>query len=80
MEFSVAVLAGDGVGSAAMTQALNALQAVGEKLGHSFNLNEGLVGGVATDTLDEALSYEILYTVVRRAKAEFERRIVWNLA
>ncbi|MDH4068185.1 MAG: 3-isopropylmalate dehydrogenase [Dehalococcoidia bacterium] len=60
MEFNVAVLPGDGVGPEVMTQALSVLQAVGEKFGHSFLYHDGLIGGVAIDTLGTALSPETL--------------------
>jgi len=60
MEFDVAVLPGDGVGPEVITQALKVLQTVGEKFGHSFRLQDGLIGGVAIDTLGTALSDETL--------------------
>jgi 3-isopropylmalate dehydrogenase len=60
MEFDVAVLAGDGVGPEVISQALNVLRTVGEKFGHSFRLHDGLIGGVAIDTLGTALSDETL--------------------
>jgi len=60
MEFGVAVLPGDGIGPEVITQALRVLQAVGEKFGHSFHLHDGLIGGVAIDTLGTALSDETL--------------------
>jgi len=60
MEFDVAVLPGDGVGPEVITQALKGLQTVGEKFGHSFHLHDGLIGGVAIDTLCTALSDETL--------------------
>jgi 3-isopropylmalate dehydrogenase len=60
MEFNVAVLPGDGIGPEVITQALKVLQTVGEKFGHSFHLNDGLIGGVAIDTLGTALSNETL--------------------
>ncbi|MFO7996895.1 MAG: 3-isopropylmalate dehydrogenase [Dehalococcoidia bacterium] len=60
MEFDVAVLPGDGVGPEVITQALKALQTVGEKFGHSFHFHDGLIGGVAIDTLGTALSDETL--------------------
>ena len=60
MEFDVAVLPGDGVGPEVITQALKVLQTVGEKFGHSFHLHDGLIGGVAIDTLGTALSDETL--------------------
>jgi 3-isopropylmalate dehydrogenase len=60
MEFNIAVLPGDGVGPEVVTEALKVLHAVGERFGHSFNSNEGLIGGVAIDELGKALSYETL--------------------
>jgi len=60
MEFNITVLPGDGVGPEVVTEALKVLHAVGERFGHSFNSNEGLIGGVAIDELGKALSYETL--------------------
>jgi 3-isopropylmalate dehydrogenase len=60
MEFNIAVLRGDGVGPEVVTEALKSLQAVGEKFGHSFNLHDDLIGGIAIDTLGTALSGETL--------------------
>jgi 3-isopropylmalate dehydrogenase len=60
MEFDIAVLSGDGVGPEVVTQALKVLQTVGEKFGHSFHLHDGLIGGVAIDTLGKALNDETL--------------------
>jgi 3-isopropylmalate dehydrogenase len=60
MEFNITVLPGDGVGPEVVTEALKVLQAVGERFGHSFNLDEGLIGGVAIDMEGKALSYETL--------------------
>jgi len=60
MEFDVAVLPGDGVGPEVISQALKVLQTVGEKFGHSFHFHDGLIGGVAIDTLNTALSNETL--------------------
>lgn len=60
MELSIAILRGDGIGPEVMTQALKVLQAVGEKFGHSFHLRDGLIGGVAIDTVGTALSDETL--------------------
>jgi 3-isopropylmalate dehydrogenase len=60
MEFNVVVLPGDGVGPEVITEGLKVLQAVSEKFGHNFQLNEGLIGGISIDTLGSALSYETL--------------------
>jgi len=60
MEFGLAVLPGDGVGPEVTSQALNVLQAVGDRFGHSFHLHDGLIGGAAIETLGTALSDETL--------------------
>jgi 3-isopropylmalate dehydrogenase len=60
MEFDAAVLPGDGVGPEVITEALKVLQTVGDKFGHSFRLQEGLIGGVAIDALGTALNDETL--------------------
>jgi 3-isopropylmalate dehydrogenase len=60
MKFAIAVLPGDGIGPEVMTQALKVLQMVGERFGHSFHFHDGLIGGVAIDTLGTALSDETL--------------------
>jgi len=60
MKFDIAVLPGDGIGPEVITQAIKVLQTVGEKFGHSFHLQDGLIGGVAIDTLGTALSDETL--------------------
>jgi 3-isopropylmalate dehydrogenase len=60
MEFDVAVLPGDGVGPEVIAEAIKVLQAVGAKFGHSFRFHDGLIGGVAIDTLGTALSEETL--------------------
>jgi len=60
MEFNIAVLPGDGVGPEVITEALKVLQTVGEKFGHGFRLHDGLIGGIAIDTLGTALSDETL--------------------
>jgi 3-isopropylmalate dehydrogenase len=60
MEFNVVVLPGDGIGPEVIAEALKVLQSVGEKFEHSFHLRDGLIGGVAIDTLGTALSDETL--------------------
>jgi isocitrate/isopropylmalate dehydrogenase len=79
MESNLTVSPGDDVGTEVIAQALSVLEAVGEKYGHSLNFNEGRVGGVATDTLDESLSYEVLCVIVGYAEAELELQTTWNL-
>ena len=60
MEFNIAVLPGDGVGPEVITQSLKVLHTVGERFGHSFSANEGLIGGIAIDAEGKALTYETL--------------------
>lgn len=60
MQFNLAVLPGDGIGPEVMAEAVKVLGAVGDKFGHSFNFQYGLVGGAAIDALGTALSKETL--------------------
>ena len=60
MQFSMAVLPGDGVGPEITSEAIRVLQAVGKRFGHDFNLHYGLIGGVAIDEQGTALSPETL--------------------
>jgi len=58
MQFNLAVLPGDGVGPEVATEGIKVLQAIGNRFGHTFNLEYGLVGGVAIDQQGTALSDE----------------------
>jgi len=60
MDFNVAVLPGDGIGPEVVAEATKVLQAVAERFRHKFLLHQGLVGGIAIDTLGTALSQETL--------------------
>ena len=60
MKFNLAVLAGDGIGVDVMAEGIKVLQRVGRKFGHEFNLQEGLVGGVAIDKTGSALPVDVL--------------------
>ncbi len=60
MQFNLAVLPGDGVGTEVVNEAIKVLQAVGKKFGHNFSLHYGLVGGVAIDQEETALSSDTL--------------------
>ena len=73
MELNIAVLPDDGVGGALASQGINVLQAVGEKLGHSFNSKEGLLGGVAIDTPGKDLSYERSWIISEYTRVEAQR-------
>ncbi|MFC1985595.1 3-isopropylmalate dehydrogenase [Chloroflexota bacterium] len=60
MQFSLAVLPGDGIGPDVTTEGIKVLQAVGNRFGHKFDLHYGLIGGVAIDQTGEALTKETL--------------------
>ncbi len=46
---NIAVLPGDGIGPEVTNQALNVLNAIAEKFGHTFSYTKGLIGAVAID-------------------------------
>ncbi|MCK4273764.1 MAG: 3-isopropylmalate dehydrogenase [Dehalococcoidales bacterium] len=60
MKFNLTVLPGDGVGPDVTAGAIKVLQAVGKKFGHSFNLNDRLIGGAAIDAEGVAVSRDTL--------------------
>ena len=49
MEYNIAVIKGDGIGPEIVTEAMKALEVVGEKYGHTFNFTECYAGGNAID-------------------------------
>jgi len=60
MQFDLAVLPGDGVGSEVTSETIKVLRAVGKRFGHNFKLHYGLVGGVAIDETGTALPGDTL--------------------
>ena len=58
MDFSIAVLPGDGVGPEVITEAVKVMEAVGTKYGHTFDLDFGRVGGNAIDDFGTPLPDE----------------------
>jgi 3-isopropylmalate dehydrogenase len=54
-EIRIAVLPGDGIGNEVTVEAEKALAAVGERFGHRFGFEQGLVGGVAMDATGQPL-------------------------
>ncbi|TET17979.1 MAG: 3-isopropylmalate dehydrogenase [Dehalococcoidia bacterium] len=60
MQFSLAVLPGDGIGPEVAAEGVRVLQAIGKRFSHDFNLRYGLVGGVAIDETGVALSQDTL--------------------
>ena len=51
MNYKIALIRGDGIGPEVVEQAVNVLNAVGEKFGHSFTYVDVLMGGCATDAV-----------------------------
>ena len=51
----IAVLPGDGIGAEVITEAEKVLRAVGERFGHHFVTEKGMVGGVAMDRTGDPL-------------------------
>ena len=60
MKFKLAVLPGDGVGPELMDEQVKIAEAVGKHFGHSFELQYGLIGGIAIDKEGTALSDDTL--------------------
>ncbi len=60
MNFNLTVLPGDGVGPEVTAEAVKVLNTVGKKFGHSFNLNDRLIGGAAIDAEGVAVSRDTL--------------------
>ncbi|MDA1349383.1 MAG: 3-isopropylmalate dehydrogenase [Chloroflexi bacterium] len=60
MEFSLAILPGDGIGPDVTTEAVRVLEAVGRRFGHDFDLKQGSIGGNAIDKTGTALPEETL--------------------
>ncbi len=60
MKFNLTVLPGDGVGPDVTAEAIKVLEAVGNKYGHSFNMNNRHIGGAAIDNEGVAVSKDTL--------------------
>jgi 3-isopropylmalate dehydrogenase len=65
MNLKILILPGDGIGTEVTAAAVDVLHAVAKKFGHTLELSEGLIGGIAIhktgtplpqDTLDKALA------------------------
>ena len=55
MEYTIAVLKGDGIGPEIVGEALKCLNEVGRRFGHLFVYEEALIGGAAIDAVGEPL-------------------------
>ena len=60
INYSIAVLPGDGIGPEVTEQAVHVLQAIAQQYGHSFNFQYGLVGLAAIEAEGKAISDETL--------------------
>jgi 3-isopropylmalate dehydrogenase len=60
VNFTIAVLPGDGVGPEVIAEGIKVLTAISDRFGHQFDYHYGLVGGVAIDQLGTALTKETL--------------------
>ncbi|KYG32271.1 3-isopropylmalate dehydrogenase [Alkalihalobacillus trypoxylicola] len=58
MRKKIAVLPGDGIGPEVTSSALKVLNIIGERFGHEFTYEEGLIGGVAIDQTGNPLPEE----------------------
>lgn len=54
--FSIAVLAGDGIGPEVIEQAVRVLENIGKRYSHTFNLDNALVGVAAIEAEGDAIS------------------------
>ncbi len=68
MQALVAVTAGDGIGTEVTAEAVRVLERIGERCGHSFRFESGLLGGAAIDATGEPLPESTL-ALCRRADA-----------
>lgn len=68
MQFKIALLAGDGVGPEVVAEGVKVLEKVGEATGHTFQMERGLVGGIAIDQVGTPLPQESL-EIARRSDA-----------
>ena len=63
MKFTLVVLPGDGIGPEVVSEVVKVLKAVGQRFDHEFDLNYGLIGGMAIDKEGTALSADTLQNV-----------------
>ena len=60
MNYRIAALPGDGVGPEVTAQAVKALNAVGDRFGHTFDVQHGAIGGGAIDQCGDPFPPETL--------------------
>jgi 3-isopropylmalate dehydrogenase len=59
-EHRIVVLPGDGAGAEVIAEAVKILRAIGQRFAHRFNMEQGLIGGVAMDSTGVPLPEETL--------------------
>lgn len=62
MEYKIAVIKGDGIGPEIVSEAMDVLECVGQKFGHTFQFNEVLAGGCSIDVHGIPLTEEAVAT------------------
>jgi 3-isopropylmalate dehydrogenase len=60
MDYTIALLPGDGIGPEIVEQAVRVLQAAGDRFGHRFSFTHGLVGAAAIDAAGDPFPDETL--------------------
>ena len=60
MQYTIAVLGGDGIGPEVTSEARRVLEAVGTAFDHEFTFTSGVIGGIAIDTQGTALPEKTL--------------------
>ena len=60
MEYNIAVVKGDGIGPEIVTEAMQVLDKIGEKFGHTFHYQEVLAGGCSIDANGVPLTDETI--------------------
>jgi 3-isopropylmalate dehydrogenase len=68
MDFTICVLAGDGIGPDVVSEGIKVMEALGGRFGHRFSFEHRLYGGIAIDQEGEAVSDATL-DVCRRSDA-----------
>ena len=71
MEKTIALIPGDGIGPDVVAEAVNVLNAVAKKFGHSFTYKNVLAGGASIDKFGKPLTEEQL-EIVKNADAALQ--------
>ena len=68
MDYSIAVLPGDGIGPEVTKEGVRVLHAIEERFNHTFKIKEGLIGGIAIDQTGDPLPEDTL-AIAKRSDA-----------